>query len=54
MTRVLIDATAADRSGGGVRTYVRELVAALPGVGIEPVVACGVDDPAVWPGAAGL
>ena len=52
MTRVVIDATAADRSGGGVRTYVRELVAALPGAGIEPVVACGVDDLAAWPGAA--
>ncbi len=49
--RVLIDASAVHPTSGGAGTYLRSLVAALPGVGIEPVIIARRNDETTWKGA---
>lgn len=49
---VAVDATAIHPESGGAGRYVRELVAHLPGAGVEAVVLARRGDTGGWPGAA--
>ncbi len=46
---VALDATAIHATSGGAGRYVRELVAHLPGAGVDPMLLVGRDDHEPWP-----
>lgn len=52
--RVVIDATAVHPTSGGAGTYLRSLIAALPEVGVEPIVLARSNDTTDWTGAAAV
>jgi glycosyltransferase involved in cell wall biosynthesis len=54
LVRVLIDASALPAFRGGVGRYVDELVAHLPEVGVDPVVACQPRDVDLYEASVGL